>query len=255
MLEFFEQPTLDCGDHGELVSVHGYDTCYCPPVVDPQSGKEISCWQTNRERSNRWPNGNIKIYCTVSLCDFDSSGAVVQVGLSGNAYESEQSLGFIDELARSLGVSSLIVYGCAFFLIVAVLCILYDLTLGKDANAQLREHMSKPKDQRKHEKRTRRLGFALNTEEYLSMKGLANEAKNAYMKDFVAGETHSQGITTQGKPWNGLTPEERRQYRHNFRQGQPSRQDPSSEINNPMLVDASPRGDEDDSGSESFKGA
>ena len=66
------------GDHGEMTTVHGHETCHCPPATNAETGEDISCWQTNRERSNRWPNGNIKVYCTVGLCDFDNTGAPVQ---------------------------------------------------------------------------------------------------------------------------------------------------------------------------------
>ena len=49
---------VECGDHGSLVA----GSCQC------EMPGGLKCWQTNRERSNRHPNGNIKEWCTIGMC-------------------------------------------------------------------------------------------------------------------------------------------------------------------------------------------
>jgi hypothetical protein len=46
--------TLSCG-HGEFNDA--LNACVCEKGIEPSTGKEFACWQTNRERSNRHPNG------------------------------------------------------------------------------------------------------------------------------------------------------------------------------------------------------
>ena len=80
-----------------------------------------------------------------------------------------------------------------------VLCVLYDLTIGKDANTKLRTHMAKSKQQRTLEKKTSALGVSLDPSAYDDLKGMAQAAKEQYSKD----------ESTNDKPWDLLAPKER----------------------------------------------
>jgi hypothetical protein len=68
--DFEKTPKISCGPNGKLDSKT--KLCACTTHKDPKTGTDLQCWQTNRERSNRYPNGNIKEYCTVGMCNFDS---------------------------------------------------------------------------------------------------------------------------------------------------------------------------------------
>lgn len=134
--------TLNCG-HGTFDETFG--TCVCDTEDDPNTEEieELKCWQTNRERSNRYPNGNIKVWCSVGLCDFDQSGNVI-VSSSAQEYVAPGS-GYpghdvLSPYARQLGVSVQTVYIVLCVAIVLFLCVhrrfSVAFALGMDGEAQ-----------------------------------------------------------------------------------------------------------------------
>ena len=106
----------DCGPHG----LFSDGSCACETGVDPTTGETLKCWQTNRERSNRHPNGNIKEWCTIGMCNFDEAGrAVLASGAQASATPSA-ALDVVADLAKALGVSPGVVYGAGgLFIIVS----------------------------------------------------------------------------------------------------------------------------------------
>lgn len=117
--------TLNCGNG---VFDETFGTCVCNTEDDPTTPEveELKCWQTNRERSNRYPNGNIKVWCSVGLCDFDSDGNVV-ITSTAQEYVAPAS-GYpghdvLSPYARQLGVSVQTVYIVLCIGMVLLLCV------------------------------------------------------------------------------------------------------------------------------------
>ena len=104
----------DCGEHGHFSG----GSCVCDTAEDPETGQMLKCWQTNRERSNRHPNGNIIEWCTIAMCNFDSSGnAVLASGVQAGS-TPDQNMSILADLAKAFGVSPGVVLGAGALILV-----------------------------------------------------------------------------------------------------------------------------------------
>jgi hypothetical protein len=98
---------VSCGRHGSLVN----GQCQCNVE---ENG--LKCWQTNRERSNRYPNGNIKEWCSIAMCNMNSEGEMVeasgaQVATPEDCSTTEAGCDVVTQLAYMLGVSKGVIVG------------------------------------------------------------------------------------------------------------------------------------------------
>ena len=105
----------DCGEHGSFSEGH----CVCDTAEDPDTGETLKCWQTNRERSNRHPNGNIISWCTIGMCNFDEAGnAVLASGAQGSNGTPDQKMSIVADLAKAFGVSPTVVVAAGLLVVV-----------------------------------------------------------------------------------------------------------------------------------------
>ena len=107
----------NCGEHGHFSG----GSCQCDTEAHPDTGETLKCWQTNRERSNRHPNGNIIEWCTIAMCNFDSSGNAVLASGAQAGSTPDENMSIIADLAKAFGVSPGVVVG-AGALVLATSC-------------------------------------------------------------------------------------------------------------------------------------
>lgn len=98
---------VDCGEHGREEG----GTCRCDVE---ENG--LKCWQTNRERSNRYPNGNIIEWCSIGMCNMNEEGQMVeasgaQTATPEDCSTTEAGCDIVTQIAYALGVSKQVIYG------------------------------------------------------------------------------------------------------------------------------------------------
>eukprot|EP01043_Picozoa_sp_COSAG02_P009124 COSAG02_NODE_305_length_25176_cov_30.787455_8_plen_453_part_00 len=98
---------VNCGAHGTLVD----GSCQCD-----MEANGLKCWQTNRERSNRYPNGNIMEWCSVAMCNMNSEGQLVEASAAQTATPEDCSTtdagcDVVTQMAYAFGVSKQVIFG------------------------------------------------------------------------------------------------------------------------------------------------
>ena len=98
---------INCGAHGTLIG----GSCQCDVEEDG-----LKCWQTNRERSNRYPNGNIIEWCSVAMCNMNAAGQMeeasgAQTATPEDCSTTEAGCDIVTQMAYALGVSRGVIFG------------------------------------------------------------------------------------------------------------------------------------------------
>lgn len=112
---------IDCGPHGRLVG----GSCQCE-VED----NGLKCWQTNRERSNRYPNGNIIEWCSIAMCNMNAEGELVeasgaQTATPEDCSTTEAGCDVVTQMAYAFGVSKQVIFGTWALLLFSGLFVAY----------------------------------------------------------------------------------------------------------------------------------